>query len=77
MLYQNHLIFIKKKSPEPFGLRFVTNTSRHLEDQGLDGRIISEFFLNTLQRNVDWIDLAHDRDKWRGLVDTVIKLRDP
>jgi hypothetical protein len=47
-----------------------------LEDQGLDGRIISEFFLNTLERNVDWIYLAKDRDKWWGLVDTVIKLRD-
>jgi len=48
-----------------------------LEDQGLDGRIIAEFFLNTLERNVDWIYLAKDRDKWRGYVDNVIKLRDP
>jgi hypothetical protein len=40
-----------------------------LEDQGLDGRI-SEFFLNTLERNVDWIYLAKDGDKRRGLVDT-------
>jgi hypothetical protein len=47
-----------------------------LEDQGLDGRIISEFSLNTLERNVDWMYLAKDRDKWWGLVDTVIKLRD-
>jgi hypothetical protein len=28
-------------------------------------------------KNEDWIYLAKDRDKWQGLVDTVIKLRDP
>jgi hypothetical protein len=47
-----------------------------LEDQGLDGKI-SELFLNKLERNVDWIYLAKDRDKWRGFVDIVIKFRDP
>jgi hypothetical protein len=26
---------------------------------------------------VDWIGLAQDRDKWRVLVNVVIKLRDP
>jgi hypothetical protein len=26
---------------------------------------------------MDWIDLADDRDQWRALVDTVIKLRVP
>ena len=25
--------------------------------------------------DVDWIDLAQDGEKWRGLVKTVIKLR--
>jgi hypothetical protein len=26
---------------------------------------------------VDWIDVAQDRDQWRALVNTVLKLRVP
>jgi hypothetical protein len=26
---------------------------------------------------VDWIDVAHDRDQWRALVNTVLNLRFP
>jgi hypothetical protein len=27
--------------------------------------------------NVDWIDLAHNRDKWRAVVNTAMNLRVP
>jgi hypothetical protein len=27
--------------------------------------------------DVDWIDVAHDRDQWRDVVNTVINLRVP
>jgi len=40
----------------------------HLEDTGLDGRIILKWNFRT---GVDWIDLAQDRDKWRALVNAV------
>jgi hypothetical protein len=26
---------------------------------------------------VDWMDMAHDRDQWRALVNTVLNLRVP
>jgi hypothetical protein len=27
--------------------------------------------------DLDWIDLVHDRDKWRALVDTAMNLQVP
>jgi hypothetical protein len=45
----------------------------HLEDQGIDDRIGSEWILVRLaRRDVEWIWLAQDRGQWRALVNTVM-----
>ena len=47
----------------------------HLGDPDADGRIILRWVFR--KRDVDWIELAQDRDRWRALVNTVMKLRVP
>jgi hypothetical protein len=46
-------------------------------DQGVDGRMVSEWILGRVagEGSVEWIKLAQDRGRWRALVDTVINLR--
>ena len=39
----------------------------HLEELGIDGWIILKCVLKKLDGYVDWIDLAVDRDRWRGI----------
>jgi hypothetical protein len=47
----------------------------HLENQGVVGRMGSEWILRRLPGGgVDWIQLAQDRGRWRALVNTVMKL---
>jgi hypothetical protein len=43
--------------------RWVDNIKRDLRERGWVG--------------VHWIDMAQDRDQWRGLVNTVLNLRVP
>ena len=47
----------------------------HLEDPGLDGRIILKLIFKSWDGGMDWIDLAQDRDRWRALVNAVMNLR--
>jgi hypothetical protein len=50
----------------------------HLEDPGVDGRIILKWTCERLDGGgMDWISLAEDRDRWRGLVNAVMNLRVP
>jgi hypothetical protein len=49
----------------------------HLEDPGVDGRIILKWIFDRMGGGVDWIDLAKDRDRWRALVYAVMNLLVP
>jgi hypothetical protein len=56
----------KPEGKRPLGsprLRWVYNINMDLGQKGWDG--------------MDWIDVAHDRDRWRALVNTVMNLRVP
>jgi hypothetical protein len=53
----------EKKPLEIPRSRWVYNTEMDLREIGWDG--------------MNWIDLAQDRDQWRGLVNTVINFRVP
>jgi hypothetical protein len=45
------------------GCRWEDNIKRDVQELGCGG--------------MDWIDLAHDRDRWRALVNAVMNLRVP
>jgi hypothetical protein len=47
----------------------------HLEDLGVDGRIILKIDLKVGWAGMDWINLAQDMDSWRALVNAVMNLR--
>jgi hypothetical protein len=56
----------KPEGKRPLGRprrRWVDNIKMDLREIGWDG--------------MDWIDLAHDRDQWRALVNTVMNFRVP
>jgi hypothetical protein len=48
----------------------------HLEDQGVGGKMGSEWIFRRLAwGGVDWIRLAHDRDRWQAVASAVMNLR--
>jgi hypothetical protein len=49
----------------------------HLGDPGVDGRIILKWIFKTWEGDMDWIELAQDRDRWRALVNTAMDLGVP
>ena len=51
---------------------------RPFGDPGVDGRIILRWIFRKWDvGDVDWIELAQDRDRWRALVNVVMNLRVP
>jgi hypothetical protein len=60
-LWENYIFLIPKQVIQR--RRWLDNIKMDLREIGWDG--------------VDWIDMAQDRDQWRALVNTVLKLRVP
>jgi hypothetical protein len=46
----------------------------HLENLGVDARIILKWTTRNEMRGTDWTNLDHDRDRRRVLVDEAMKL---
>ena len=40
----------------------------HLEDPGIDGKVILKWVLEQWNGSMGWIDVAQDRDRWRAVV---------
>ena len=49
----------------------------HLEDLGADRRIILKRIFKNWDGLMDWIDMAHDGDRLRALVNSVMNIRVP
>ena len=48
----------------------------HFGDTGVDGRIILRWIFRKWDvGGMDWIELAHDGDRWRAYVNAVMNLR--
>jgi hypothetical protein len=50
---------------------------RHLEDPGLDRRIILNFIFKKYDEGMIWIDLAQKRGGWRDLMNAVLNVLVP
>jgi hypothetical protein len=46
----------------------------HVGDPVVDGRIILKWTFKKRDGGMDWIELAQDRDRWRALVNAVMRL---
>ena len=50
----------------------------HLEDPGVGGRVILRWIFRKWEGGgMDWIDLAHYWDRWRAVVNMIMKFQVP
>jgi hypothetical protein len=49
----------------------------HLDDPGISGRIILKWIFEKWDGDMEKIDLAQERDRWRAVVNAVMNLRVP
>jgi hypothetical protein len=49
----------------------------HLEDPGVDGRIMLKWIFKKWDGDMDWIELTQDWDRWRCLVNALMNFRVP
>jgi len=49
----------------------------HLEDTGVDRRIILRWIFRKWNGGMDWIDLVQDRNSWRAFVNAVMNFQVP
>ena len=46
----------------------------HLEDPGIDGRIILRWIFKKWNGDMEWIDMTQDRDRWQAFVKAVMNI---
>jgi hypothetical protein len=49
----------------------------HLQDPGVDGKMILRWIFRKWDYGSEWIDLAQGRERWWALLNAVINLRVP